>query len=511
MVKLRIGNDISVAWNVRIAGVGYFLEGKDLKLYITSPSRVRTEVTDFSVSGSLVGFTFHGEDQHEPGIYTLTLIENKGVSGMLTFDCCDALQLVEWSCLAGDNIPDELTLESDAVVSLVHPIVPTIGENGHWFVDGVDTGKPAYMEAGMSAYEIAVVHGFEGTESEWLESLKAGFGDISAEFEDSDEPAVTVQKSGTDMVANLLFRFSLPLSGKDICDIFDFFRFLSLDPPIELSSGGSLSGARIFYSDNAVICLDGFQAYGDGDEIVIQRQKGFRIISLDNIIRMIEFVDDGAAFPSSAITPDTGFFSASGVWHGYSSAVEFYNTSVESIAMKRIVISQERSATRSKSAFDFSRPASLNPSLPIPGTNTHVLISGKKFTSRGVSVTFEDAELVNTGVITVNSSGGITVLTNIGTAIRMILLKDVSTADVWMSDVTVNGVSNVFDKFWVFEPTSLTLTTAVIHMASDKILKFTSLIVVTESVAAIAPGPPVVVVPGDNVEVAAPSVQNPKI
>lgn len=150
MVKLRIGNDISVAWNVRIAGAGYFLEGKDLKLYITSPSRVRTEVTDFSVSGSLVCFIFHGEDQHEPGIYTLTLIENKGVSGMLTFDCCDALQLVEWSCLAGDNIPDELTLESDAVVSLVHPIVPTIGENGHWFVDGVDTGKPAYIPAGQS-------------------------------------------------------------------------------------------------------------------------------------------------------------------------------------------------------------------------------------------------------------------------------------------------------------------------------------------------------------------------
>ena len=34
---------------------------------------------------------------------------------------------------------------------------------------------PNYMkgESGASAYEIAVEHGFEGTEEEWLESLKA--------------------------------------------------------------------------------------------------------------------------------------------------------------------------------------------------------------------------------------------------------------------------------------------------------------------------------------------------
>ncbi|MBS1313906.1 MAG: hypothetical protein HP048_00970, partial [Clostridia bacterium] len=31
-------------------------------------------------------------------------------------------------------------------------------------------------EAGKSAYEIAVEHGFEGTEAEWLESLKGKDG-----------------------------------------------------------------------------------------------------------------------------------------------------------------------------------------------------------------------------------------------------------------------------------------------------------------------------------------------
>lgn len=52
---------------------------------------------------------------------------------------------------------------------------PYIGENGNWYVYDplskkfVDTG---IIAKGRSAYEIAVEHGFQGTEDEWLESLK---------------------------------------------------------------------------------------------------------------------------------------------------------------------------------------------------------------------------------------------------------------------------------------------------------------------------------------------------
>lgn len=52
---------------------------------------------------------------------------------------------------------------------------PYIGENGNWWVydalanDYIDTGVIA---KGTSAYDIAVSNGFQGTEQEWLESLK---------------------------------------------------------------------------------------------------------------------------------------------------------------------------------------------------------------------------------------------------------------------------------------------------------------------------------------------------
>ncbi len=53
---------------------------------------------------------------------------------------------------------------------------PTIGDNGNWFIDNVDTGVPVNVKGdkgdiGKSAYEIAVENGFEGSLNEWLQSL----------------------------------------------------------------------------------------------------------------------------------------------------------------------------------------------------------------------------------------------------------------------------------------------------------------------------------------------------
>ncbi len=61
----------------------------------------------------------------------------------------------------------------------------TIGDNGNWYCDGVDSGKPSRGETGSqgvkgdtgaSAYEVAKANGFEGTEAEWLASLKGQNG-----------------------------------------------------------------------------------------------------------------------------------------------------------------------------------------------------------------------------------------------------------------------------------------------------------------------------------------------
>ena len=55
---------------------------------------------------------------------------------------------------------------------------PTIGDNGNWYIGGEDTGKPS---TGLSAYEIAQQHGFDGTEDAWMESLKGAKGDTGAQ------------------------------------------------------------------------------------------------------------------------------------------------------------------------------------------------------------------------------------------------------------------------------------------------------------------------------------------
>ncbi|MBO4558312.1 MAG: hypothetical protein J5693_06870 [Bacteroidales bacterium] len=55
----------------------------------------------------------------------------------------------------------------------------SIGDNGNWFCDGIDSEKPArgpQGDTGASAYEVAKANGFTGTEAEWLASLKGKDG-----------------------------------------------------------------------------------------------------------------------------------------------------------------------------------------------------------------------------------------------------------------------------------------------------------------------------------------------
>ena len=51
----------------------------------------------------------------------------------------------------------------------------TVDADGYWLIDGVritDSNGQQVQARGLSAYEIAVINGFSGTELEWLESLK---------------------------------------------------------------------------------------------------------------------------------------------------------------------------------------------------------------------------------------------------------------------------------------------------------------------------------------------------
>ena len=76
---------------------------------------------------------------------------------------------------------DLLTVKQEVETKLAngdfdgHSPIVTIGENENWYIDDVDSGKPSrgrQGETGKSAYEVAIEQGFEGTEQEWLDSLK---------------------------------------------------------------------------------------------------------------------------------------------------------------------------------------------------------------------------------------------------------------------------------------------------------------------------------------------------
>ena len=81
-------------------GTAYNLNASNLELFAVVPNHT-IKIDDFSVAGNVVTWTFLGTDQKFTGPYTLTLIENRGQSTMMTVDYCNAFGLVRWSCQAG--------------------------------------------------------------------------------------------------------------------------------------------------------------------------------------------------------------------------------------------------------------------------------------------------------------------------------------------------------------------------------------------------------------------------
>ena len=142
MKTIKIGNDLPIAWTVLRCGSPEDFSGKSLKLFLTNRYG-RIPVNKFLVTGNVIEFTFPGREQRDLGEYGLLLIENDNAEGMYSVDISRAFSLVQSSdplC----RCSSEVHLASDIAL-------------------------PAN---GLSAYELAVRNGFEGSVEEWLESLK---------------------------------------------------------------------------------------------------------------------------------------------------------------------------------------------------------------------------------------------------------------------------------------------------------------------------------------------------
>ena len=155
MKKIRIGNDIVIKWRITINGEEVNLEGLDLSLYISTTYQPRKAIA-FTVAGNEITATYKGTAQKVTGVYRLTLYRNEGENAQSILDACDAFELVSCSCLTTD--------------------VAFGGAEVELPVADLGVGIP-----GLSAYEIAVAEGYEGTQEEWLASLSAASEAAAAE------------------------------------------------------------------------------------------------------------------------------------------------------------------------------------------------------------------------------------------------------------------------------------------------------------------------------------------
>lgn len=155
MQKIRAEKEFIVRWSgILTNGQPDSLEGRDLSLYLINPYGAESR-QEMAVEGNTVTFRVYADTCKAYGQYRLKLYENKGKVGQTVLDQCEGFCIVATTCQEG-GITQGLDLD----------IIELSG------------GDMAIGIQGRSAYEIAVANGFEGTEAEWLASLKGEKGDI---------------------------------------------------------------------------------------------------------------------------------------------------------------------------------------------------------------------------------------------------------------------------------------------------------------------------------------------
>ena len=179
MEKFRIGNDLTVFWAILDDdSQPYDLSGRTVKIFLTHP-RGRMEITqDVNIQGNVISWLFRGRQQRYLGVYKLTVeIFSSPTTRVLRRDIDQAFSLVSATLYVEEsngrpeiNETGKLTLSTILEVYQIMPIVPNVGPNGNWWVDGVDTGKPS---TGMSAYEFAKENGYTGTDEEYAAECAA--------------------------------------------------------------------------------------------------------------------------------------------------------------------------------------------------------------------------------------------------------------------------------------------------------------------------------------------------
>lgn len=147
--SIRKGNDLTIRWTITRQGQIEDLTGRKIGVRLLDQFGKPATISWFAEL-NVITIYYEGRNQSSLGTYALLLVENEGEPGMVTLDTEDAFKLVAHSAQeeAGSSGNVDVTyvsLESDV----------------------------AAPSNGLSAYEIAVKHGFKGTEEEWIDFIES--------------------------------------------------------------------------------------------------------------------------------------------------------------------------------------------------------------------------------------------------------------------------------------------------------------------------------------------------
>ena len=147
MKYIRKGNDITLTWTITRNGAAEDFAGKEVAVVLLDAAS-RPCVFSYTIDDNVITGTYLGKDQEALGTYTLLLTENQGLAGMTTLDMVEAFSLVPHSYM--EDGEDDSNINTETVELESETTVP---------------------RNGLSAYEVAVAEGYEGTVDEWLASL----------------------------------------------------------------------------------------------------------------------------------------------------------------------------------------------------------------------------------------------------------------------------------------------------------------------------------------------------
>ena len=163
----RIGNPLNIRWPILTNGEELPLTGRNLALYLTDPMRKTRQIHDFHIEGNVILWTFKSNEQEQEGFYHLTLFENEGDAEQYATDYMRAFRLVPHSNeVPGDMNAEELPLSSS----------------------GIDVGM-----RGLSAYEIAALNGYQGTEEQWVRDFDTVLSSSTIIVEQAQEMAAAAR------------------------------------------------------------------------------------------------------------------------------------------------------------------------------------------------------------------------------------------------------------------------------------------------------------------------------